>query len=137
MTISRTECVVVASVLTNGGKPGPCVCTALAFWELFESPEASKLAEAIFKVQTRGQVASLPMVKAHLKPEWRKWIDHPVFREGLPLGLAEVEAKWILPHYHNKRLIALVGDIYSRMMNKPESARGLALDLKLKLEEIL
>ena len=70
MNIAQSECVIVSSILTNDTKPGPCLCTAIAYApDYWSSPEAGKLAQATGRVFKRGFRASPPMVKAMCEPE--------------------------------------------------------------------
>jgi hypothetical protein len=134
MTIERREQIIVASCLTDHGKLGPCIATALAYAPTYwESVEAGRLAEGIGKVLRRGFVPSLAMIKAMTEPEYRPWIDHPTFKDGLPLSCAEEEARVLLPHYQAKRLVAVVGKCYQEMLDKPDKAPLWALHLKLEL----
>jgi len=134
MTITKKECVIVASVLLDDGKPGPNVCTALAYAPTYwESPEAAKLAEAIVKVVARRFRPSAPMVRAAVDPQYCGWIDHPMFRDGLPLSCAESVAAELLPVYRRRRIAAAIADAYQAVVEQPEStvkvAKGLVVTL--------
>ena len=134
MTIAKKECVVVASVIMEDGKLGPNVCSALAYAPTYwESPEASKLAEVIIRVIRRGFKPSAPMIKAITDSEYRPWIDHPMFRDGLPLSCAESVAAELLPMYRRRRIAAAIADAYQAVIEHPEStvkvAKGLVVTL--------
>ena len=139
LEVVKREQLVVASVLTAEPNevPGACVCTALAYWPYWESPEALKLAEAIFLCRKQDHQATPKNVKFLLDEQFRAWLDHPTFKDGLPYSCVEDEARQLLPFYKNKRIIEVVAKCYEKMINKPEAARQLALDLKLSLGDWL
>jgi len=137
MTIAKKECVVVASVLMDDGKPGPNICTALAYAPTYwESPEAGKLAEAIVKVVGRGFRPSATMVKAMLEECYKPWIDHPTFKDGLPLSCAESVAAELLPVYRRRRIAAAIADAYQAVIEHPESTVKVARALVVTLGDL-
>jgi len=138
MNIVATEQILVASVLTNGAKPGPCLCTAIAYApDYWESPEAGKLAQAIGRVFKRGFRASPPMVKAMCEPEYRAWLSHPTFgsHNALPLSCAEEEARVLIRHYQNQRILDTISDAYEQVIDHPEKALEVARGLHVALGE--
>lgn len=138
-TIKRIEYLVCASFLWEpqpAPKPGPNLCTAIAFAPTYwDSPEAAKVAEAIGGCIRRGWRTTPSNVERLLTPEFQAWVEHPVFgeRAALPFSCAEVEAYKLLRHYNNKRLISVVASSYQKMIDKPEHAQVLAMDLRLGL----
>lgn len=137
-TVARMECIICAAVLTNEGTIPPAVCSALAYApDYWESPEGAKVAEGIGKVLRGGKVPSRPMVKAHIEPEYREWLDHPMFNDPLPWSCLEGEAKDLIRLYRNKRLVSTVGKFYQKMTDKPQAAADLGIALKLELEAMI
>ncbi len=138
--VAESECVVVASVLTypHERPVPPAVCSVIAFHEYFESVEAHLVAEAILKAQNKGWRPTRLNVGRLLTEELRGWMRHPTFSENnaLPLSCAESEAMWLLPRYRNKRLIAVVARMHGMMIERPDKAQQLALDLRLQLEDL-
>src|SRR5690242_19893199 len=110
-THQERECLVIAAVLNNDAKPGPCVATALSFAPYWKSVEAGKLAQASIRVRARGLKPSVSMVKAVTEPEYKEWLNHPLFTEhgAVSMEIAEVEARSLLPYYRNLQLVELVG----------------------------
>jgi hypothetical protein len=141
VNIIATEQLIVASVLSSEthDKPGTCVCTALAYWPYWESPEASKLAEGITKCIHKGWRLKPKNIKVLLEPDYKPWVDHPIFgpNKGLPFSCVEGEARALLPHYKSKRITEIVGRAHTDMLAKPEAARTIALSLKLQLGDWL
>ena len=114
---------------------GPNICTALAFWQYWESPEASKVAEAIGKVITGGKPPFRWLVMAALEEQYRGWAMHQCFTQDVTLGMAEYEALDLLRHYEQKRIRDRIGDAWSLVTAHPEKTREVALHLKTQLEE--
>ena len=136
MTITKSECVIVASVLLDDGKPGPNVCTALGFWNYWESPEAAKLAEAMLWCHKKGWKVSPENVRCALSKEYQPWIDHPTFKDGLPLSCAESVAAELLPVYRRRRLAAAIADAYQAVVEHPESTVKVAKELVVTLGDL-
>ncbi len=139
MTITKTECVLLSSLMdapTN--RPGPVTCTAIAFAEYWESPEAQQVALAVREVMKANRPLHRAVIKQFLTPEYQPWLEHKMFNDGLPHGIAEFEAKEVLlPWYESKRLVALLGEAYESAIRKPWLARVIAMGLKARLEEML
>jgi hypothetical protein len=148
--VVASECVVCASVLASAERQswwfrcdreqlGPKVCTVLAHWPYFESVEARLVAEGLTKCIRKGWRLTRPNVARMMPPECEEWLDHPDFSDtnAIPLSCAESEAMRLLPTYRNKRLIEVVSRMHGMMKEKPDKARELCMDLKLKLEEQL
>jgi hypothetical protein len=138
MTDNQREYVLVSSILDDPhAKLGPKACTALAFWRYWSSPVASKLGEAIGKVIGRGKVPSRAMVKAVLEKDYRPWVDHPTFKDMLPMLCVEDLADQMLPLYEGIRLKWMIGFAYEECKSKPHKATDIARDLKVQLEGVL
>ncbi len=138
MTHTQRECIVVASVLSSPeAKPGPNVCTVLAHWPYFESPEASKVAEAVTVCIRKGWATHRKTVMK-LAGVYKEWTNHPMFSDhnALPLSCAESAALELIPVYRNKRIVELVGRHYQQMIDKPEKTREISLALRLALEDV-
>jgi len=135
VNIIATEQLIVASVLSSEthDKPGTCLCTALAYWPYWDSPEASKLAEGITKCIHKGWRLKPKNVKLHLGPDFKRWVDHPTFSQGLPYSCVEDEARQLLPHYRNKRIVQIVGRAYQTLIDHPDSAQAVAQSLIVAL----
>jgi len=134
MTIAKKECVIVASVLLDDGKPEMNVCTALAYAPTYwESPEAAKLAEAMLRCTRHGWKIGPETVRNMLNKEYRPWLDHPTFKDGLPLSCAESVAAELLPVYRRRRIAAAIADAYQAVVEHPEAtvkvAKGLVVTL--------
>jgi len=137
MTISKKECVIVASVLLDDGKPGPNVCTALAYAPTYwESPEAAKLAEAMLRCTRHGWRVTAENVRIMADKEYRPWIDHPTFKDGLPLSCAESVAAELLPVYRRRRIAAAIADAYQAVIEHPESTVNVAKGLVVTLGDL-
>ena len=85
----------------------------------------------------KGLVPKPETVALNLEPQYKHWVKHKIFTEGLPLRLADFEAQGLLQHYWNKRLIKVVASSYEHMMRKPECARDIVASLKVTLEEVV
>jgi len=136
VTITKSECVIVASVLLDDGKPGANVCTALGFWHYWESPEAAKLAEGILLCHQMNWKITPYNMRIMVSKEYKKWIDHPVFRDGLPLSCAESVAADLLPVYRRRRIAAAIADAYQEVIEHPESTVKVAKGLMVKLGDL-
>lgn len=139
MTQSETECLLIASIMTNDPfqQPGTAVSTALAYWPYWESVEGSKLAEAIVKCTHKGWRTTKRNVARLLTNEYKPWLDHPTFKDGLPMSCVEPEARTLLRHYEDKRTASLVATAHQAMLQMPQRTRMAALALKLQLESVL
>ena len=145
MTLTATEsrkleCVLVGSVLENPtAKLGPNICTALAYApEYWDSVEAAKVAEGINKCIRDRRPTHPSLVKwGTLDREYRDWVDHPMFKDTLPLSCMEPDAIRLVERYHCKRIVAAIAKAYEKLIDKPELAKEVGLDLKLKLEGVL
>ena len=144
MTLTATEarkweCVLVSSCLDNPtAKLGPNICTALAYApEFWDSVEARILASGINKAIREGRPTHPTIVRRNVLSAYRDWVDHPMFKDGLPLSCMEPEALLLVERYHNKRIVATIAQAYEKLIDKPELAKEVGFDLKLKLEGIL
>lgn len=93
------EAIVVTTVLDNPvAKLPPNICTALAYApDFWDSVEAREIARGINYAMRKGRPTHRAVVKTFMAEEYRKWLEHPMFVESwLPLGLAEVEARFIV-----------------------------------------
>lgn len=139
MTITQLEYTVCASFLWEpqpAPKPGPNLCTAIAFAPTYwESPEASKVADGIGKCMRKGWRVTPKNVGRLLEKDYAPWLSHKSFsdRNALPFSVVEHEAYNLVRHYNDKRLIGVVATYYQKMIDKPEAARQLATDLGLNL----
>ncbi len=138
MTIQQTECVLLSSLMDEPtNRPGPVACTAIAYAEWWESPEAQQVALAVREVMRKGRPLHRVVVRQHLPKDCQDWVDHPMFNDGLPMSCVDSYCSHILTHYENKRLVALLGEAYASAMAKPTEAHKIALELRVKLEAIL
>ena len=136
MTIIQEEQALVASVMESPGERlSHNICTALAYWPFYDSVEASKVAEGVAKCLDKGWRPTPRIVAITLEPQYKHWTNHKIFKDALPLSCAESLALHLIPHYANKRLIGVVAQAYEQMLTKPESARAVARQLKVNLEE--
>ena len=133
------ECVLVASVFENPTiKPGPNMSTALAYApDYWDSVEAGIVAGGIREATKRGRPTHRKVVEFILNPLYRGWLNHPMFKEGLPLSCIEPEAMKLVRRYHCKRIVATIQKAAEALIDHPEKARQVGMDLKLKLEGIL
>lgn len=138
-TSARRERFVVACLLDRPEeKPGPNVCTAIAyspFW--WDSPEAGQLASAIAKCWRAQRPVTEPVMAEYLSKQWWTWLGHPSFSHGnaLSLEIAEVEAADLVRRYFGKRVAVLLGDAAHRVRVHPENARMIVSVLKTALGE--
>lgn len=139
MTTTKLEQVLCASVMDDHtAKLSPVICTALAYApEMWESPEAAKVAEGINRAIRKGRPTHRTVVAQMMSPGWNVWLDHPMFNDGLPLSCVEQQANDLLNHYHNKRIVAMLGKAYQQGLENPEKALTIALGLKMELEGVL
>lgn len=136
---TRLECVLISSVLENPtAKFGPNICTALAYAPKFwDSVEAAKVAEGINVAMRNDRPTHPIVVRSYVEPDFQQWMDHPMFKDGLPLSCVEPEAIRLVERYHNKRIVATIANAYEKLIDKPQLAKELGMDLKLKLEDYL
>lgn len=144
MTLNATqakklECVLVSTILDNPTtKWGPNVCTCLAYApEFWDSVEARIVAEGINKVIREGRPTHPAVVKGKLLTGYQDFLNHPMFKDALPLSCIEHEVFPLIERYHNKRIVNTIATAYQQLIDKPELARGVGLDLKIHLESIL
>ena len=138
MTHIKKEQIVVSSILDDpGARIGPAVSMAIANHMYWESVEAGKLAEAIFKCAVKRWRTTPKNVALLLEPDYKDWTSHPTFQDGLPLGLAEVEAMSLLPVYRNKRILLMIAQAYEQALSNPEDIRDIAVRLKAQLEGLV
>lgn len=138
MTIPELEWCVCSSLLdAPTGKPGPNTCTALAFVECWESPEAIQVARGIRKAIEAGRPTHRVVVGLFMDAEYRYWLKHPIFNDPLPLSCLESAVEPALEHYRDKQLVGLLGKAYGQAHDHPDTARQVATDLKVELEKVL
>lgn len=135
----KLECVLVSSVLENPtARFGPYICTALAYApDYWDSVEARVLAEAINKAIREGRPTHPTVVKRNLISAYRDWVDHPMFKDALPLSSMEPEALLLVERYHTKRIVTTIANAYQKLIDKPELAKEVGRELVVKLEGIL
>lgn len=140
-TSARRERFVVACLLDRPEeKPGPNVCTAIAYspyW--WDNPESAHLAEAIGKCWRAQRPVTEPIMAEYLTREWQQWLGHPSFSHGnaLSLEIAEIEAMDLVRRYHGKRLAAALGKAWNDVKAHPERSREIGRQLKVTLEEFV
>ena len=144
MTLTATEsrkleCVLVGSVLENPtAKLGPNICTTLAYApEYWDSVEAGVVATAINRALREGRPTHPSVVKRMLSPEYQGWTDHPMFKDTLPLSCMEPDAFRLVERYHCKRIVAAIAKAYEKLIDKPELAKEVGLDLVVNLQGAL
>ena len=139
MSISQLECVLVSSVLDEPtARFGPNICTALAFGpEYWESPEAQQVVIGINKCVRVGKPPHRVPVGLFMELQYRPWLKHRIFNDGLPLSCMEWEALTLIEHYHKKRIVDMLGKAYLSAFEKPEHARQVASDLVIQLQGVL
>lgn len=135
------EVSVVATVLANPtAKLPPNICTALAYApEYWDSVEAREVAMGIKDAMEWNRPTHKRVVWGYMRAEYRDWLNHPDFNTDLPLpmDLAEYEATSLVQRYAQKRIVNYIANAYQEVLDRPEKARVVALDLKLKLEGVL
>lgn len=139
MTTTKLECCLCSSVLdAPTAKLSPVICTALAYApEMWESPEAAKVAEGINRAIRKGRPTHRAVVDLLMDRDYREWLKHPVFNDGLPLSCIEHQVKDLLVIYQAKRIVMALGKAYERASVAPDRARDIALALKMELEGVL
>ena len=144
MTLTRQksielECVLVSTVLENPtAKLGPNICTALAYApEYWDSVEAGVVATAINRAIRERRPTHPVVIKGMLVPEYVEWVDHPMFKDALPLSCMEPEALWLVERYHRKRIVNTIATAYQQLIDKPELAKEVGRELVVKLEGII
>lgn len=148
MTITATEarkleCVLVSSVLENPtARFGPNICTALAYApEYWDSVEARIVAASINAVIRDGRPTHPTVVTKRVirdsGAQYQHLVDHPMFKDALPLSSMEPEALLLVDRYHNKRIVATIARAYEKLIDKPELAKEVGRELVVKLENYL
>ena len=133
------ECVLCSSILDEPTATlGPNVCVALAYApEFWESPEAAQVALGINSAISHRRPTHRVVVGMLMDQEYREWLKHPDFNSGMPLSCVEHAIKDLITRYHHKRIVATIARAYEKLIDKPELAREVGFDLKLKLEGVL
>lgn len=138
MTTTELECVLCSSIMdAPTERLGPNTSTALAHSEYWESPEAIKVAEGIRRAITKGRPTHRVVVGLLMDPEYREWLRHPMFNNGLPLSCVEEAVQPLLRHYHNKYVVSYVGRTYELLTRNPDEAQKIAANLKAQLEAMV
>ena len=129
---------LVASILSDpGGNIGPNIATALAYCpKHWESPESRAIGYAIKLCLKEGRKPTDVSVSEWLRKEDRDWLFNPCYRHGLPLEIAEVEAKELVIRYHGKAVCELLGDAWQSCRNKPHDSKALVTKLLVELERL-
>lgn len=133
------ECTLVASLFDYPTeKPGPNMSMAIGFApEFWESVEAGFVANGIKEAMNRGRPTYRKAVEFLLNPLYRPWVNHPMFSQGLPFSCMEQDCEMLVRHYHDKRIHLEIQKAAEVLIDHPEKAREVGMDLKLKLEGIL
>lgn len=136
MTIQQQECALCSSILdAPTANLSPEIHTALAFVDYWESPEARQVALGIRKAMEAKRPTHRVVVGLLMDREYREWLKHPTFNDGLPLSCVDV--KPLLEHYRDKRIVDMLGKAYVSAKEHPNVSGFIASRLVGDLEEVL